>query len=461
MTDVMTRTKDRLADGTRIDELIDVERREVQIRTLSDHELYDLEMERIFGKAWLLLGHETEIPNPNDFVLRSMGEDQVIVARARDGEIHVSLNVCPHRGMRVCRSDSGNLPVHRCVYHGWAFRPDGAFIGSPVEREKMHGEIRTKAELSLKKARVTVYGGLIFATWDQDGPSFEEFLGDMKWYYDMLFCRTDRGLEVLGPPQRFVLDANWKAASEQSASDGFHTLTLHQWLGEIAGFGNGDLTTSMYGVEVTSRLGHSLRCTHLAKKFEQVAGARASELTVEERLAMFPPPGISKEMVPELMRNLKPDQLKLLTTTPPQVGNLFPNMLIAFVYVPQADGTVLGLIAVHAYVPRGPGRMEFVNWLLAEKDTPEPLKQAMLRESIHMFGTSGMIEQDDSDTWPEMTQVARGSQSRKVTLKYQAINTVGRPADWPGPAEAYDGFTKDDTQWNWWLAYRDHMVSAD
>ncbi|MFP5514114.1 MAG: aromatic ring-hydroxylating dioxygenase subunit alpha, partial [Alphaproteobacteria bacterium] len=172
-------------------------------------------------------------------------------------------------------------------------------------------------------------------------------------------------------------------------------------------------------------------------------------------------PGISKEMVPELMRNLKPDQLKLLTTTPPQVGNLFPNMLIAFVYVPQADGTVLGLIAVHAYVPRGPGRMEFVNWLLAEKDTPEPLKQAMLRESIHMFGTSGMIEQDDSDTWPEMTQVARGSQSRKVTLKYQAINTVGRPADWPGPAEAYDGFTKDDTQWNWWLAYRDHMVSAD
>ncbi|MFP5517152.1 MAG: Rieske 2Fe-2S domain-containing protein, partial [Alphaproteobacteria bacterium] len=282
---MMTRTKDRLADGTRIDELIDVERREVQIRTLSDHELYDLEMERIFGKAWLLLGHETEIPNPNDFVLRSMGEDQVIVARARDGEIHVSLNVCPHRGMRVCRSDSGNLPVHRCVYHGWAFRPDGAFIGSPVEREKMHGEIRTKAELSLKKARVTVYGGLIFATWDQDGPSFEEFLGDMKWYYDMLFCRTDRGLEVLGPPQRFVLDANWKAASEQSASDGFHTLTLHQWLGEIAGFGNGDLTTSMYGVEVTSRLGHSLRCTHLAKKFEQVAGARASELTVEERLA--------------------------------------------------------------------------------------------------------------------------------------------------------------------------------
>lgn len=461
MPDAIVKGNDRLSDGATIDDLINVETHEVKMRTLSDTELYKIEQRRIFGKTWLLLGHETEIPNAGDFVLRSMGDDQVIVARGRDGNVHVSLNVCPHRGMRVCRSDAGNLPIHRCIYHGWAFQPNGDFVGSPVAHEKMHGSMMTKAELGLKKAKVHLYGGLIFANWDPNAESFEDYLGEMKWYTDMLFCRTDKGLEVLGPPQRFVLDANWKAACEQSASDGFHTVTLHAWLAELAGFGKGDLSSSMIGVEVTNKKGHSLRCSHITKKFENILGPGAvAGLSVEERLKLLPPPGISKEMVPELMRNLSEDQLTLLTTSPPQVGNIFPNMLIAFVYTPQPDGSVLGLIAVHAYVPRGPGRLEFVNWILAEKDTPPELKQRMLEASVQMFGTSGMIEQDDSDTWPEMTLVAQGGQAQEITLKYQAMNTVGRPVDWPGPAEAYDGYTKDDTQWNWWLAYRDHMSKA-
>ena len=81
----------------------------------------------------------------------------------------------------------------------------------------MHGDIRQKSELGLAKARVQIYGGLIFATWNIEGPSLEEFLGDSKWYFDLLFCRTDSGLEMLGPPQRFIVPANWKAAAEQSA----------------------------------------------------------------------------------------------------------------------------------------------------------------------------------------------------------------------------------------------------
>ena len=104
---------------------IDIENREVSVAALHDRELYELEMEHIFAKAWLMIGHETEIPNVGDYVVRLMGEDQVIVARAADGEVHVSLNVCPHRAMHVCLSDSGNARVHKCIYHGWAFRPDG------------------------------------------------------------------------------------------------------------------------------------------------------------------------------------------------------------------------------------------------------------------------------------------------------------------------------------------------
>src|SRR5580704_13576327 len=85
---MLNESKPTLSDGTRIEDLINVQTREVSMRLLSDHEIYRLEMDRIFAKTWLLLGHETEIPNSGDFVVRDMGEDQVIVSRDRKGDVH-------------------------------------------------------------------------------------------------------------------------------------------------------------------------------------------------------------------------------------------------------------------------------------------------------------------------------------------------------------------------------------
>ncbi len=465
---MLTPTSPTLADGTKVTDLVNTATREVQMRALSDPEIYELEMERIFGRIWVFLGHETEIPNSGDFVVRDMGSDSVIVTRDKSGEVHVMLNVCPHRGMRVSTLDVGNTQIHTCIYHGWAFRPNGDFLGAPVDKECMHGKILGKDQLGLKKARVTLYGGLIFATWNIDGPSFEEFLGDAKWYYDILFKRTDRGMEVLGPPQRFTVRANWKAAGEQSAADGYHTLTLHRWLGEVGNYskkgegegGGGDLSPEMYGVEISSPHGHALRCIDLARKIRRLTGLDPDQLSVEEKLNALPPAGVTRDMVEQLQRNLTPEQLQVQTSMPPQVGGIFPNVLFGFVYIPQADGTVVGSMTMHAYVPKGPDKLEFVNWIFAEKDAPPELREKMLKQTIQLFGTSGMVEQDDSDTWPHMTLAAKGAMGRKMTLKYQAVYEKGAPEGWPGPGIVNEGFTKDDTQWHWWLHWRELMSRA-
>ncbi|UZG46052.1 aromatic ring-hydroxylating dioxygenase subunit alpha [Caldimonas thermodepolymerans] len=460
---MLTPASPTLADGTSIDDLVNLSTREVQMRVLSDPEIYELEMERIFGRIWVFLGHESEIPNPGDFMVRDMGSDSVLITRDKSGEVHVMLNMCTHRGMRVTTLDAGNAHIHTCIYHGWAFRPNGDFIGAPVDKEQMHGKIMSKKELGLKKARVTLYGGLIFATWNIEGPSFEEFLGDAKWYYDMLFRRTDKGLEVLGPPQRFIVRANWKAAGEQSAADGYHTLTLHRWLGEVGNYkgegGSADLSPEMYGAEVSSPHGHALRCIDLARKIRKLTGKEPNDLSVEEKLMVLPPPGMTPEMVPQLKKHLSEGQLKVLSWMPPQVGGIFPNVLFGFVYIPQADGSVLGSITLHAYVPRGPDKLEFVNWILAEKDTPPDLREKMRKQTTQLFGTSGMVEQDDSDTWPRMTLAAKGAQGKKMTLKYQAVYETGKPSGWPGPGIVNEGFTKDDTQWHWWLYWR-HLMNG-
>lgn len=455
-----------LSDGTPIADLFNLETREVSLSTMYDPELYRVEMDKIFTKVWLLLGHATEIPKSGDYVVRHMGEDEVIVARDRKGEIHVSLNVCPHRGMHVCTAESGNAQVHKCIYHGWAFRPDGSFVGAPLEKEKMHGDIYPKEKLGLKKARVQLFHGLIFATWNEEAGPLEEQLGDMKFYYDIMFGKTHGGMEVLGPPQRLTIPANWKTAGEQAACDGFHTLTLHRSQFDIGNFGNisdtmEEFVPIMQGVNVADR-GNALRCISAATTFASVIGSGEdfNKMSDDERLAKLPPPGIvNAQLLAEMKERLSPEQLHVCAVAPPQVGNMFHNVNLLFIYAPLPDGTLGSGYVVHTINPRGPDKFQWITWFLCEKDTPEEVKDIIRAVAVQTGGTSGLIEQDDSDTWPHMTEAARGSWGRTETLKYQAIGGVNRPEGWPDKANVYAGLSKDDAQWHWWLQYHELMVN--
>jgi len=149
-----------------------------------------------------------------------------------------------------------------------------------------------------------------------------------------------------------------------------------------------------------------------------------------------------------------------LANIPPQVGGMFPNVLIAFIFAPRTDGGSSGALTLHTYMPKGPNQVEFINYIFAEKDAPEQMKRDMLQNSIQATGTSGTIEQDDADVWPVIMRNARGAVSKGITLKYQALHGHERPEGWKGEGLLYPGFTKDDTQWNWWLAYYKLMSEA-
>ena len=112
-------------------DVIDLEKGTLDNSVFTSPDIYQDELEQVFGRAWLMIGHVSLVPNPNDFFLSYMGEDPVSITRNARGGVHVFLNMCRHRGNRVVRADDGNAKNFMCTYHGWTFSNEGKLVSVP------------------------------------------------------------------------------------------------------------------------------------------------------------------------------------------------------------------------------------------------------------------------------------------------------------------------------------------
>ncbi len=97
-----------------------------------DPAIYELELERIFSSMWVCAGRANSLRKPGVYQVVTIGRESVIVVRNKDGMLQAFLNVCRHRGARLCSEASGQLKGSiQCRYHAWTYGLDGRLIGAP------------------------------------------------------------------------------------------------------------------------------------------------------------------------------------------------------------------------------------------------------------------------------------------------------------------------------------------
>jgi len=192
-------------------------------------DIFNLEMERLFQTGWVFLGHESELPDPGDFITRRIGGQPIIVARGRDGAISAMYNRCSHRGNLVCRADSGNERYLHCPYHGWTFGSDGSLMGVPQKTGYGERSKELTADLGLAQiGELDSYGGFLFGQLTSSDTSLTDHLGGATESIDRLLELSPNGQVDLNLGWvKHRIRANWKTIVENQV-DGYHARYVHQ-----------------------------------------------------------------------------------------------------------------------------------------------------------------------------------------------------------------------------------------
>ena len=208
----------------------------------TDPAIYQLELDRIWRRGWVYVGHVSEVPNPNDYVMKSIGPEPILMTRDREGQVHLLHNRCPHRGNRVCMTDKGQARSFTCPYHGWTFGNDGSLKGYPFP-SGYEGVDRKDLGLG-RVARVGIYKGFVFGCLSAEGITLEEHLGAAMGAIDALCLNSPEGeVEITAGFLKHKVRANWKFLVENE-TDGYHPSFVHASIFEVAQSGIGSLYSS-------------------------------------------------------------------------------------------------------------------------------------------------------------------------------------------------------------------------
>ena len=341
----------------------------------TDPEVYRQELQRFFYQGhWCYVGLECEVPAPGDFKRTAVGERSVILVRDAQGELRVVENRCAHRGVSFCRERHGRVKDFVCPYHQWNYNLKGELIGLPFRRGvKAEGGVQggmpadfRLQDHGLTQLKVATRGGAVFASFDADVESFEDYLGpEVLPFFDRVF--HGRPLELLGY-NRQRIPANWKLMQE-NIKDPYHPGLLHTWF----------VTFGLWRADQKSRMVMDRHHRHacMASRRNDGGAASVTQGVTSFRADMTLQDDRLLDVVPE---DWWQGHTVVMTT-------LFPSVII--------QQQVNSLSTRHIQ-PVAPGVFDFVWTHFGFADDSPEMKRRRLRQA-NLFGPAGYVSADDGE----------------------------------------------------------------
>ena len=344
---------------------------------LRSQAVFAAEQELVWGRHWLYLGHESELPAPGDFKVRTVGGRSLIFVRDEGGAIRVWFNACPHRGTVLARGDAGNARVFRCFYHAWSFSTGGDLVALPDEAA-YPPEDGFRARSGLRPVpRVDAHRGFVFINFDHDAGGLLEHLGGAADYLAMVADHSASQMEILPGTQLYTVRGNWKLAVE-NALDGYHFAPTHatfvSWLHQT-GFSTSDEGGKAVELDgghyVTVQSGHSGR---VGMQWEPRFGEAERARIESNRHALFERVG---------------DERGARIAGTSRILYVFPNLLLFDIEA----------LSVRQLEPVAPGVTEVRAWELAPPDETPEARQLRLKMLVSFVGPGGLATPDDIEAY--------------------------------------------------------------
>jgi len=368
----------------------------------SDPAVYAREMDVIFGGAsYNYVGLECEIPNPGDFRRSVIGDKSVIYLRNQDGKVNVIANRCAHRGVKFCYAEHGNASEFICPYHQWTYDLSGKLMAVPFRRGlNKQGGMPPNFKMEdngLTALKVATRGGVIFASFALDMPSFEDFLGKtMVGYFDRVF--DGRELKILGYSRQRIA-ANWKVKFE-NLKDPYHASLLHVFLVSFGLF-RADTPAK---VQMDSTGMHAVQ---VAQKGEQKVSAETSEMrAMQADLTLANP----KMLQPYPEWASKGDATVVMQT-------IWPNLIV------QQQSNTLAMRQIRAF---SPGKHELHWTFFGYEDDDEEMTLRRLRQA-NLMGPAGYVSVDDSEVMESAQSGVSRYPDKAAVLEMGGRDTADAP----------------------------------
>lgn len=206
---------------------------EINRQIFVDPDIFELEMRHIFEATWIFLGLESQIPKPHDFLATQIGRKPVLVMRDGAGVVRGFFNTCRHRGALLCHVEAGNRKYHVCPYHGWSYGSEGRNF---QVTDRSHGfypdSFQDRDRNLLPLPKFATYRGLMFGCLDLDVPELEDWLGEARFFVDLVMEQGPHGMEFVPGRNTWTFKANWKLQIDNS-DDCYHLLPTHRSFTDI------------------------------------------------------------------------------------------------------------------------------------------------------------------------------------------------------------------------------------